>query len=265
MHRLLYHSYETYIMIQLISYNILEGIERKEDLIQQFIEQHQPDILVLNEANMRQEWRYHFLCQHYPYMMWHHYGQGWANAVFSRFPICRYRFGLIHRQGDQNRGYLCATLQCDNHRMDVLTYHPHPWRRPHKRLEDYYDLLSLGQSHHQILVGDSNALHDPTMSEDALIRAFASFMPHERAQQAVPLFFESGRLLTAYLEEEGWTDVLRQAGHSIPTKLINPTSDSNMRIDIAYTKNIITKGIIIRDPLTERISDHYPVQLFFTL
>lgn len=252
-------------MIQLISYNILEGIEQKEHLIQAFIERYQPDILVLNEANIRHEWRYHFLCNHYPYMMWHHYGDGWANALFSRYPIQRYRFGLIHKEGQQNRGYLCATIRANHTLFDVLTYHPHPWRRPHKRLEDYYDLLSLATSHQQVLVGDSNAIHDPTMSESALIHAFSSFMPHERAQQAVPLFFESGRLLTAYLEEEGWTDVIKESGHSIPTKLINNNANSNMRIDIAYTKNLPTDGGIIRDALTEQISDHYPVQLFLQI
>jgi endonuclease/exonuclease/phosphatase family metal-dependent hydrolase len=148
---------------RLVAWNILEGMflppsdgeterrapdESRRRAALTLIDRLKPDILVLNEALYCEEAfgqveKYADLFG-FPHAASRLYDGSWGNAILSRFPVADVVALTIHRAGaSQDRGMLAVRLKFPEGEAWVATYHPHPQRRPKKRLEDYAEFLPL--------------------------------------------------------------------------------------------------------------------------
>ena len=178
---------------------------------------------------------------------------------------------IIHRAGaNQDRGLLAVRLGLPEGEAWVATYHPHPQRRPRKRLEDYAGFLPLLPGP-LLLAGDMNAV-SPEDAPDAaaLARGFERFRAPDVARREVERFVEAGRVLFRDVAPRfGLRDALKAAerGYTIPTPMLSTDVSSAMRIDFILVNGgiAVDKGWVVRGPEADVASDHYPVAADFRL
>ena len=199
---------------RLMAWNILEGMfrpradgadrrvpdESRRRAAVALVARLKPDILVLNEAlyceeasGQREDYAALF---GFPHAASRLYDGSWGNAILSRHPIADTVSTTIHRAGaNQDRGLLAVRLGLPEGEAWVATYHPHPQRRPRKRLEDYAGFLPLLPGP-LLLAGDMNAV-SPEDAPDAaaLARGFERFRAPDVARREVERFVEAGRVL----------------------------------------------------------------------
>ena len=274
---------------RLMAWNILEGMfrpradgadrrvpdESRRRAAVALVARLKPDILVLNEAlyceeasGQREDYAALF---GFPHAASRLYDGSWGNAILSRHPIADTVSTTIHRAGaNQDRGLLAVRLGLPEGEAWVATYHPHPQRRPRKRLEDYAGFLPLLPGP-LLLAGDMNAV-SPEDAPDAaaLARGFERFRAPDVARREVERFVEAGRVLFRDVAPRfGLRDALRAAerGYTIPTPMLSTDVSSAMRIDFILVNGgiAVDKGWVVRGPEADVASDHYPVAADFRL
>jgi endonuclease/exonuclease/phosphatase family metal-dependent hydrolase len=115
-----------------------------------------------------------------------------------------------------------------------------------------------------IVAGDFNAIAPADQPDlDAMEKTFAPFSRDPRA--SADRFIQAGRQVFPMLESLGLRDGVPAAnrGYSIPTDVLSTDKSSGMRIDHAWVNQHvrIRSARIIRDALTNKASDHYPLLL----
>ena len=274
---------------RLISWNILEGLlqpsagetdhrlpdESRRRAAVTLIGRLKPDLLVLNEALYCEEafgqFEDYAALFDFPHAASRLYDGSWGNAILSRHPIIDVVATTIHRsRSSQDRGMLAGKVKFPEGETWIATYHPHPQRRPRKRVEDYAEFLPLLPGP-LLLAGDMNAISpddDPDVA--ALAHGFERFRASDMAQREVERFVEAGRLLfKEVLPRFGLHDAMPPAerGYTIPTAMLSTDISSAMRIDYVMVNGGIgiDKGWVIRDPEADIASDHYPIAVDFRL
>src|SRR3954468_13975361 len=200
---------------RLLSWNILEGMllaqtgdgsghpkpdaGRRRSAVT-LIARLKPDILVLNEALYCEEAfgqveKYADLFG-FPHATSRLYDGSWGNAILSRPPAADVVALTIHRAGvTQDRGMLAVRLKFPEGEAWIATYHPHPQRRPKKRLEDYAEFLPLLPGP-LLFVGDMNAISPEDEPDPAVLtNGFERFRARDVAKREVERFLEAGRVL----------------------------------------------------------------------
>ncbi|HYE01507.1 MAG TPA: endonuclease/exonuclease/phosphatase family protein [Alphaproteobacteria bacterium] len=274
---------------RLVVWNILEGMLKarhpadgrrhpdppRREAGRALIARLEPDLLVLNEAlhcepvyGQHEDYAALFGL---PHQFARLYDGSWGNAILSRWPILETRERLITRRGpQQDRNLLAARIALPAGPVWIVTYHPHPQRRPHNRALDFDGFLPELEGE-MVLAGDLNAISpEDGVDAAALAEAFAGFQRPDVAQASVTRILESG---TALFRDTFPRHRLRDAvppharGHTIPTPMLSTDLSSAMRIDhILATPGIrIHSAGPIRAPEADIASDHYPVEACFSL
>lgn len=274
---------------RLVAWNILEGMfqaradgadrrvpdESRRRAAVDLVARLKPDILVLNEAlyceeafGQREDYAALF---GFPHAASRLYDGSWGNAILSRHPIADTVSTIIHRAGaNQDRGLLAVRLAFPEGEAWVATYHPHPQRRPRKRLEDYDGFLPLLPGP-LLFAGDMNAV-SPEDAPDAaaLARGFERFRAPDVARREVERFIEAGRVLFRDVAPRfGLRDAMPPAErrHTIPTPMLSTDVSGAMRIDFILANGgiAVDKAWVVREPEADVASDHYPVAADFRL
>ena len=259
-----------------MTWNILEGMHvlkkdqadlepKMDDLrlraVQEVINSHRPDVLVLNEAlwcNPREGYVVNYAeLLGFPYSFADIYDGVWGNVILSRAPFSSTERFRIH-----NRGGLRVTLDTPSPFL-VATYHPHPSRYPAHKAKDFGSLLK-DITIPAVVCGDFNAISpEDAPDEVALAAAFARFTKHPAS--SLSRFTEGGREVFGELSRLGFRDAIpvpkRQP--TMPTDLVTTDKSSGMRIDHVWVnKGVdVIGGDILRGPSLEIASDHYPVSV----
>lgn len=261
--------------LRVVAWNLLEGECRRDgptplpdcdpermEAARRLLRELAPDVVILNEALWGDDTgpyrRDYAALLGFPHGAAHAYDGPWGNAIVSQWPIVATRtFGIY------NRGGLVATVDTPRGRLQVGTYHPHPSRYPqHKaddfqRLVDLFDLAIPG-----IIAGDFNAISPEDRIDVArLANGFSRFSA--RPLEDCLRFVEGGQSVFPLLATAGWTDTVREAdrGATMPTRMLGEGGDSCMRIDHAWANPRLSSAVgqVIRHPLADVASDHYPV------
>jgi exodeoxyribonuclease III len=275
---------------RLVSWNILEGMllpqagdetgdhtpdESRRRSAVTLIDRLKPDVLVLNEAlycekAFGQVEKYADLFG-FPHAANRLYDGCWGNAILSRHPVADVVAITIHRAGaNQNRGMLAVRLGLPEGEVWVATYHPHPQRRPKKRLEDYAEFLPLLPGP-LLFAGDMNAISPDDEPDLAILtRGFEHFRAKDVAQREVERFLEAGHVLfEEVMPRFGLHDAMPPAErrYTIPTAMLSTDISGAMRIDHILVNRgvVVEKAWVVRDPEADVASDHYPVAADFRL
>jgi endonuclease/exonuclease/phosphatase family metal-dependent hydrolase len=257
---------------RLVSWNILEGMflppsggeterrapdgsRRRAALT--LINRLKPDILVLNEALYCEEAfgqveKYADLFG-FPHATSRLYDGSWGNAILSRFPAADVVALTIHRAGaSQDRGMLAAKLKFPEGEVWIATYHPHPQRRPKKRLEDYGEFLPLLPGP-LLFVGDMNAISpEDDLDAAVLTKGFEHFRKKDVARREGERFVEAGHVLfEQVMPRFGLHDAMPRAErhYTIPTAMLSTDISGAMRIDhILANRGVrVEKAWVMRD------------------
>lgn len=259
---------------KIMTWNILEGMhlplrdraspapvmdEARLRAIQEVVLANAPDVLVLNEALWSRPVDGHFVdyaqLLGFPHFFADTYDGPWGNIILARAP-----FASEHRFRIHNRGGLRVQLTGPAP-LAISTYHPHPSRYPAHKSQDFHTLLKnvVGAS---VVCGDFNAISpEDAPDEVALTAAFARFAPYPAT--SLSRFTEGGREVFGQLAKLGYRDALPVARRraTMPTDMVTANKDSAMRIDHIWVNDTVEvlESEVLRGPLLEQASDHYPV------
>lgn len=263
--------------LKVVLYNILNGFcndnppfkidsKRMKSALEIIAEQN-PDILILTEAyfwpfakkvnlkNLPEIFR--GLYNEYTSLAKGYFR--WAPIVLSRYPITDFDTSMSKYQ----LNFMRANLQVGKKQLVLDIFHPHPDTTEEQKSEFLKPLLKTHGENH-LLVGDFNAL-SPQDDYDVqrLIRGYESFM-RNKGKPKVGDMLKYQTLKTIF--ESGLTDAYKiknpyKIEFTMPTDLRSKNKDSAIRIDYLFCSDnfeVVESGIV-KNKLTERASDHYPI------
>lgn len=263
--------------VKIMTYNILNGFcgdhppykmqPEKMDAAVKVITKEDPDILVLTEAyfwpfakknklnNIRKLFKE--IYNEYTTLAFGYFR--WAPVILSKYPI-----KLIDTSFSQrNFTYFRAHLEINKKIVVIDAFHPHPETSEQQKVDFLKPILDNKHAIH-ILVGDLNALspHD-IYDRQKLVRGYESFMK-EKGKSKVEDMLTC--LTLKSILKEGFVDSFniknnQHTEFTMPTNLRSKNKDSAVRIDYILHRDTIKtiSSKIIKDELTEKASDHYPL------
>jgi len=246
------------------SYNLFEGAQDTYPQLKEFVQAEDIDVLCLQEANGWKNGRHSRLKDFAATTGLHNYVYGNSNtkyklATFSRQPFISSQV-YIHNFW---HSAIHVTVADDDDVVDVWNIHFDP-KNEKRRLEEARQLGSLIDRKLPVLVtGDFNSLSRHDIYPDTLAP--------ELAAQGITKFGEDKLLfkVTTYLESLGLVDVAAQCNqleNTVPTPANKDKYHaSQLRLDYMFASNSLAKRVhnieVPKNPLTDVISDHYPVIL----
>ena len=190
---------------------------------------------------------------------------GWGNVILSRFPV-KAKTTLLPAKGTAaQRSALQAILNVDGKELNVDIFHPHPELTEGEKIEMINPLLE-NKPEFYILTGDFNALSDEdTYDREKLIQGFRRF--DKTPEGTVDKMLE--RKLVPFIRSRGLVDAFphKNRESTMPTLIYGPHRESAMRIDYFFIspKVKVLEARVIKNELSEKASDHYPIWAKFEI
>lgn len=263
--------------LKVIQYNIKSGfrntkkpylLERKrEKLAQKIIERENPDILILNEAYFESKNKSKILMDYqkifkFPFYAHGNYNNGlisfWGNALLSKYPIIK-----IENENKRFMGILKTQIKVEDKiiNLDVTHVPPMPLLNNREQKMMIKQILKTKKKNY-ILTGDFNSLSpEDDYDKIKMINVWSKFTKNtknlikEMLKRDAIKFILSKKLIDTYKSKN------KNFNFTIPTNLLSKNKSSGIRIDYIFCSRdfkIIDSGII-KDKLTEKTSDHYPI------
>ncbi len=255
--------------LKILSYNILEGLKgdslRTEKFIS-WVKKIDPDIIGFQEMNNFTQQRIEKFAAAYG----HNYAvlsktDGYPVALTSRYPIVD-----VQKVVDNMwHAYIVANIN----NVNVIVIHFSPWLLSKRQLEVNEIIARAGlfpDNEMVVIMGDFNSLS----SRDASHYSEEDLVAQKQREIQEPHIrnLNNGHFdytVTGALEKAGFTDLVykhhKDFQYSIPTPAYS--SKYRKRIDFIYANKTLTEysvsADIIRDNVTDTISDHYPVLATF--
>jgi len=250
--------------MELMTYNILYGGGNRLSLILKIIKIENPDFLVINEANdfekndklnqFSEEIRL-------PYFKLSLSGDRDYNthtAVFSKYP-----FKEIKEIKPLRNAGILAIIETDLGEISIVGAHLSPYTEDSRLLE--IDLITNQQRQYQnkILMGDMNSLSASDDYNKEIIKGFND-MQLEKFTTDGKFRFD----VINKINSLGYVDTAvvfdKQKRVTVPTRVNQDEAHLvKMRVDYIFVsdslKNRIKNHSVIKNALTEKASDHYPV------
>ncbi len=263
--------------IKIMNYNILNGFcndfppfkmdsKRMNDAIEVIKEQN-PDILILTEAffwpfakkiNMNNlDSTFKELYNDNTSLAYNSFR--WAPVVLSKYPVTGFNTSMSKFQ----MNYMRALIQINDKPFTIDLFHPHPDTTEKQKTEFLNSRLKNKNSRY-LLAGDFNALSpEDNHNKQKLIKGYESFMG-SKAQSKVEDMLRKlsiGTVLNHNLIDTYKAKTKNISDFTIPTNMRSKNKDSAIRIDYIFCSKdmgVIDSGII-KNKLTEKASDHYPI------
>lgn len=260
--------------IKVISYNIKNGFfdrdennelmlnKKREKSAQKIIKKENPEILIIAEADFAerksspQDYKKIFK---YPYgvfvdkpLMDRYFGIG----ILSKYPIIQ-----SYKYAPKKSRWIEASIKTKDKTIYVNATHPSPLNTLTEKINLFKKVLK-NKKHPYILAGDFNSISpEDKYDKNKLLEAFIKkFNNRKKAEAVVDKIFK--RKAIKLILEEGLVDTYKKKNkrwdYTYHTKL---SGHSYMRIDYIFCSDdikIVDSGII-KNILTEKASDHYPI------
>lgn len=262
--------------IKVMNYNILNGFcndfppyklnpEKMNNAVK-IIKEQNPDILVLTEAYF---WPFakKINFKNIPTIFKEMYNDytslakgsfRWAPIVLSKYPVKDFNSSLSKYQLNHMR----ALIQINDELVTIDAFHPHPDTTEKQKAEFLKSILKNKNSKY-ILAGDFNALSpEDNYDKQKLINGYKNFMG-SKAQSKIENMLKGlsiGTILNNSLVDSYKTENQNNS-FTMPTNMRSKNKDSAVRIDYIFCSKDIKplNSEIIKNKLTEKASDHYPI------
>lgn len=248
--------------MKVVSYNLFEGASTTKLELAEFINGEKPGVVCLQEANgwgeNGQSRAKEFASEvGLPFYVYGNSNTRFKLATFSRTPFVS---SEVHRNGFWHSA-IRATIQDDDDTIDVWNVHLDP-RDETNRLDEASILASMvGAARKAIAMGDFNSLstadeYDPALLEQLRAKGIRKFGEIALRHDVMDYFAQAGLVDVAQaLGTNEWT---------VPTPANTDAHHADrLRLDymIATTDLVpsITSMSVVKNELTDKISDHYPL------
>ena len=252
------------------------------DLAKNLVSYVSPNIFVAVEANNWDLRRYDKLFG-FPYeshTSWEgHTGDNWGSAILSQLPITSseqllFDDGLNYEKDEQRRKYIRAIIPINGVTLTLDAIHPHPYTFTDAVLTTLETIVKTANPPH-VIAGDLNWISKKDVGiytpEERAFAEYFSTRPLARIYGKSPR--DSGRIVAKKLLEAKETNLLIELGmkdafegfeHSptVPTKLANNSSKSNVKLDHAFVSaniQVIDAKVLKDTQESEYASDHRPI------
>lgn len=262
--------------IKIMNYNILNGFcgdnppylldKKRMNFVIKVIKKESPDILILTEAYF---WSFvkKVDMKKLGDVLNHIYNQ-YANLAYDQFrkaPIILSKLEVKYFDSSLSKyllNFLRADLKIGNKKITVDVFHPHPDTTEEEK-SDFLKEVFKNKKKNYILAGDLNALSlEDSYDKKKLVKGYESFMKSKGKSKVEDML--RGLTIKTILDN-GLRDTYKiknkKLDFTMPTDLRSKNKDSSVRLDYIFcSKNIIVKeSKIIKNKLTEKASDHYPI------
>lgn len=248
--------------MRIATYNLFEGAQDTYTLVKQFVDKHAIDIICIQEANGWQDGNPSKLKDFSCSTGLLHYTFGDSNtrfklATFSRPPFVN---ASIITDGFWHAA-IASTIRYCGRDLDLWNVHANPQDEESRLKEAEQITKRLGRN--AIVMGDINSL---SRSDD-----YPSSLVDKLSERGITKF-GNGSLrfdVTDYFSSHGLVDLAAAVHANVPTVPTPANKDmyhaAEMRLDYMFATNGLLTAIkdisVIKDELTHKISDHYPVVL----
>lgn len=249
--------------MKLMTYNILNGGEGDFEAVIQVIKDESPDFLTINEANGfdgndSQKLKEFSQKTELPYYKLALSGEyDYHVAVLSRKP-----FKEVKEIKPLMRAAILVLIETDFGDLSIIGTHLTPYSEDLRLPE--IDLITGEQKQfaNKILMGDMNSLSPSDGYDERMINDFNE-MQLKKYTTDGKLRFDAINKIMSY----GYCDTAlifnKQKEYTAPTSINEYQAHSNMRLDYIFVseslKNKVASYSVIKNSLTEKASDHYPV------
>lgn len=256
---------------KILSYNILNGLQN-DSLIQAeftgWVTKIDPDIVAFQEMNKFTQKKIEAFAAKYghPYAVISK-TEGFPVALTSKYPIVNVQKVV----DNMHHAYLVANI--NNINVIVIHFSPFSYKKRQLEVRDVLARAALfPKSEKTVIMGDFNSLSwrdAATYGEEDLNAQKLRESKESHIRNLSDEKFDYS--VTDAMEEAGFIDALRlihqDFQYSIPTKKYD--SKFHKRIDYLWINSKLKKSVksadIIRDEVTGKISDHYPIFVTFQL
>ncbi len=269
--------------LKVVSYNILDGFHTREapfhieherlNAARELMRQAKPGILVLTETckpkitghcvsiQYREVFGFDY-CFHGPKPN----GSKHGISILSHIPFTDFPFN--YSMVDQK--FVRAHFPVGNKNLCIDAVHPHPKLNELQKTQFFENVIRDRHAPY-VLLGDFNSWspQDRPFDRQSLIEKFMTFSdlrehPRGHIEHIVDNLLSCEAIQV--LERRGLIDSFRkihpaERAYTIPTDLSDPIKKAAVRLDYIFCSpdvKIVDAGII-RGPLAEKASDHYPV------
>ncbi|VVE75945.1 exodeoxyribonuclease III [Pandoraea captiosa] len=183
-------------------------------------------------------------------------------AVFLRAPIRPLTFSSDNTHFHHALATLRVEVPGVNKPLTFISAHLCPNGAEVRRREAAYLAVQASAEELVLLTGDFNSAspHDPEPADWTMLA------PHHRARYLADDLVTLDRTVLARLEAAGWVDLGREFGSvepTVPTTAFRETEFATMRCDYLLASAALAKTAcqyeVVRTPVTDAASDHYPV------
>ncbi len=262
--------------IKVMNYNILNGFcndlppfqlnpDKMNNAIK-VIEGQNPDILILTEAYF---WPFAkkanlknlqptFKKLYNEYTSLAHGSFRWAPVALSKYPVKEFDTSMSKYQ----LNYMRTLIDINGKNLTLDVFHPHPDTNEEQKSEFLKTILKDKPSNY-ILIGDFNALSpQDNYNKQKLITGYETFMKNKGKSKVEDMLrgLSIGTILNHKLVDT-YKIKNKIDDFTMPTDLRSKNKDSAIRLDYIFcSKDIkIADSEIIKNKLTEKVSDHYPI------
>lgn len=261
--------------IKVLVFNALEGfiyknkegkyrVSDRQKIAQEIIKKEDPDILVLTEANFCVKTPNKPL-QNYKRIFGYKHGifgsdWDWGVGILSKYPITEaYDYTTKHSR------FVRAIVKIRGKEITIDGVHPDPYHNEHQRMQ-WFRTVIRDKKDPYIIAGDFNAFSpQDRYDRKKLIKGFeSSLKPEEKHKaeyivkdilqgKAIRILLKNKLIDTFKAKNKSWD-------YSYHTSL-NGTDPDYSRIDYVFCSKdfkVIESGMI-KNKLTEKASDHYPI------
>ena len=188
-------------------------------------------------------------------------------AIFIRDPLMPLAFEADGNNFHHALATLRVALPGSSKPITFISAHLCPNGPAIRRREAAYLGIQAAPDGYALLAGDFNSAspHDPEP------QGFDELSAHHRARYLADDLRTADRSVLAQLEAAGWVDLGHALGGSniptVPTAGFTGTEFAVMRCDYMLSSKALASHAtyyeVIRDPVTDTASDHYPVLVTF--
>ncbi len=249
--------------MKLMTYNILNGGEKRLPLITKVIKEESPDYLTINEANIFTANNNEILKKvaketGFPYYDIALSGElDFHVAAFSKFP-----FKSVQKLQPLMRACIIAKIDTDFGEISIASLHLTPNSEDLRHPEINLVVNDQIQYPNRILMGDMNSLssHD----------GYSPNLVKNLNEKSLKRFTTDGRLrfdAIDKIESCGYFDsavhLNKNKEYTSPTLLNQYSQHYNMRLDYIFLSKPLLSHLagykVIKNEITRKASDHYPV------
>ncbi len=254
--------------MKLITYNISNGGEDRFDSVIEIVSDENPDFLIINEANGferndNQKLKEFSEKIKLPYFQLSLSGEyDYHTAVFSKYP-----FKEIEGLKPLRNAGIIAVIETELGEIAIVGVHLTPDTED-LRLKEIGLIVGRQKKYqNKILMGDMNSLSATDDYNQGIIKEFDEAQLNKFTTNGKFRFDVINKIISiGYMD----TAVIfgKQKESTVPTKINKDEAHLiSMRVDYAFIsdslKNKVKNYSVIKNNLTEKSSDHYPVVIEF--